>query len=167
MLAEPSPDMVHQLLEHSLGLLLRHDSYLLEKDVNERSISHRLALYLQELFEAWNVDCEYNRDHDDSKRLKIMQNVAAQEGVKVEVDDTNASTVFPDIIVHRRGTDDNLLVIEMKKTTSRGSDKFDRCKLNEFRHQLGYRYAVFIKLRTGGSEVGIEEMDWIQDHCAE
>ena len=30
-------------------------------------------------------------------------------------DDTNSVTVFPDIIVHRRGTAQNLLVVEVKE----------------------------------------------------
>jgi hypothetical protein len=34
----------------------------------------------------------------------------------IEANDTAAITVFPDIIVHHRGLEDNLLVIEMKKT---------------------------------------------------
>jgi hypothetical protein len=41
-------------------MLLSRDSYLLVADVNERSI-HRLAMYIQEEFPEYDIDCEYNR----------------------------------------------------------------------------------------------------------
>jgi hypothetical protein len=128
-----------------------------EKDVNERSISHRLASYLQHEFGDWDVDCEYNRNHDDPKLLKLLRMYA----VNVSTDDVQARTVFPDIIVHHRGTDDNLLVIEIKKTTNRLSDGFDKQKLREFKRQLGYSYALFLRFITGCAEIGVKTEEWI------
>jgi hypothetical protein len=87
----------------------------------------QLAGYLEPFFGGWNVDCEYNRNHDDPKRLEIP-------GRNVRLDDTQARTIFPDIIVHERGTDKNPLVIEMKKTTSKESDNFDLHELRAFRN---------------------------------
>lgn len=61
-----APD--RDVAEHVRGSLLRllaEDAYLFEADANERSISHRLALYLEEEFPGWNVDCEYNRDQHE------------------------------------------------------------------------------------------------------
>ena len=60
--------------------------------------------------------------------------------------------VFPDIIVHRRDTPDNLLVIETKKTTSTVSDRFDRRKLVVYREALKYRFAKFLRFRTDPKE---------------
>jgi hypothetical protein len=149
-----------QEVEHTVQLAIEHllhrDSFLLEKDVNERSISHRLASYLQEEFgDEWDVDCEYNRDHDVTKELLILPK-------SVEADDTTATTVYPDIIVHHRGLDDNLLVIEMKKTAnlqSRSRD-FDLDKLRAFRRErYHYQYALYLQLRTG-SHIGVDEMIW-------
>ena len=57
--------LVKKALKEALDQLLRADAELLNNDVNERSISHRLACYLEPLFPGWNVDCEYNRKHDD------------------------------------------------------------------------------------------------------
>ena len=75
--------------------------------------------------------------------------------------DTEAITVFPDIIVHKRGTDENLLVIEMKKTTSKKTDTtYDLGKLKAFKSQLGYQFAIFIKLQTDG-KAGIDEIQWV------
>lgn len=145
--------LIEKALNESLELLLRADEGILRVDINERTISHRLAIYLEPHFPGWNVDCEYNRNHDDPKRLKI-------ERRNVRSDDTQATTVFPDIIVHRRGTDDNLLVIEMKKTTSQEADSYDLSKLCAFKQQLDYHFAVFIKIKTGG-EARIDRIDWV------
>jgi len=135
---EPSPkEEIEEKLKRSLALLIHHDSYLLEKDINERSISHRLALYLQQLFDSWDVDCEYNRNLDATKHL-------------------DEDIVRPDIIVYHRGTNNNLMVIEMKKMTSTNkADASDSRKLRKYKEQQGYQYAVFLKIGTG------------YDHCGE
>jgi hypothetical protein len=121
---------------------LRRDRALLIYDVNERSITHKLAGYLQARFRGWDVDCEYNRNHDDPKRLKLRPE-------NVRTNDTQAQTVFPDIIVHKRHTDENLLVIEVKKSTNNQGDDHDLRKLEAFKQQLGYKYAAFLKLEAG------------------
>jgi hypothetical protein len=108
---------------------------------------------MEPLFPEWNVDCEYNRDHDDPKRLEIPRR-------SVSTDDTQATTVFPDIIVHHRGTSQNLVVIEMKKTSSHEPDDYDLRKLCAFKQQLGYQFAIFIKLRTRGRS-GLELLRWV------
>lgn len=141
--------------------LLESDTHLLRVNVNERSITHRLASYLQEEFGDWDVDCEYNRNREDTKELRVPGDLEISV-CNVQTDDTEARTVFPDIIVHRRGTDENLLVIEVKKTTSRVSSDFDLWKLCEFKSQLGYRYALFLKFITGcDDEVDVAEKRWI------
>lgn len=145
--------IVESALDNALKQLLRSDSAILAMDVNERSISHRLASYLEPFFPGWNVDCEYNRNHDDPKRLIIRRR-------RILSDDTQATTVFPDIIVHRRGTDDNFVVIEMKKTTSQEADNYDLEKLHAFKEQLGYQFAIFVKVRTGGEPI-IESVQWV------
>src|SRR5690348_12399807 len=97
----PSQEELQQKVKAAIERLLNQDAYLLEHDVNERSISHKLATYLQiEIGDEWDVDCEYNRDHDDAKRLGSLS--AYSESVVIS--DTSAKTVFPDIIIHHRGT---------------------------------------------------------------
>lgn len=81
---------------------------------------------------------------------------------RISSNDTEARTVFPDIVVHRRATSDNLLVVEVKKTTSHISSERDIQKLQAFREQLGYQYALFLKFVTGESEIGVAEMRWIE-----
>ena len=118
-------------------------SDLLEVKANERSMTHKLAECLQNEFgNNWDVDCEYNRKSYDPKRLSLTPE-------PILSDDENATTVYPDIIVHRRLTQDNLLVIEAKKVEL-GTDntEHDREKLRAFLSQLGYKFAVLVKFRT-------------------
>jgi hypothetical protein len=142
-------------LNSSIECLLARDRALLEFDVNERSITHKLAEYLQTFFPEYNVDCEYNRNHGAVKTLELPTHLN-------QWDDTQARTVFPDIIVHQRGTDTNVLVIEVKKTTG-GNEQFDLDKLSAYRRDLAYEHAAFLKLRTGIENPGVEILRFIPE----
>jgi len=138
------------ILLKALTELYTRDLILIEINVNERSISHKLASYLQIeidfLGQKWDVDCEYNRmvsDMDDgfiTKRLDLtVDNISS--------DDTKAKTVFPDIIIHHRGkkgSEDNLLVLEMKKDSDR--DDHDLKKLRAYGEQLDYNFALYLNI---------------------
>lgn len=145
--------LIEKYLSNALDKLVKEDAYLLQIDINERSLSHRVATYLEIYFPEWNVDCEYNRNHDDIKRIGIKR-------CKVYSDDTQAYTVFPDVIVHKRGTNENLLAIEMKKTSSRETDCYDFAKLKAYKNQLGYQFTAFVRVGTGGEE-GAYEIKWV------
>ena len=124
---------IRERVQGALDLLLKHDRFLLEHDVNERSITHKLAQYLQENFPGWDVDCEYNRignQRIDPKRLQFDVN-------QTSTDDDQGKTVYPDIIVHHRRIQDNLLVIEIKKSTNPETGDHDEQKLRAFTKQLG------------------------------
>ncbi len=160
----------------ALSKLLEKDHYLLEKDVNERSITHRLGIYLQEMFPEWHVDCEYNLDGDDPKRLEGFIDKLWREYERFDVALTDQelqqykedTTVSPDIIVHKRGTECNLLVIEAKKNHSAERDKIRDCvKLSEYVNQLGYKHALFLKLEVGDDYESLTEVECIQaiQHC--
>jgi len=111
-----------------------NDADLLDIDANERSVSHKLAEYLQQEFNGWNVDCEYNRKMKGIKTLQVsFDNVTDH--------DIEAKTVFPDIIVLHRQTNDNLLVIEVKKNGNDTSK--DEAKLKAF---TGPEYDYFLGL---------------------
>lgn len=140
-----------------------HDSYLLRHDLNERTISHKFALYLEHEFPGWDIDCEYNRSTGKPKSLRLPKD-------GVNWDDTHAKTVFPDVIVHRRGTSSNLLVIEIKKVGL--PDDFDRKKLKAYKLDHQYRYAVLLRVRVG-TQFGFEspeeigEIDVERQHAAD
>ena len=92
------------------------------------------------LLEDWNVDCEYNRDQYTIKTLKYA---LVQNG------NIKKRNVVPDIIIHQRKTDHNLLAVEVKKVTNRENRFKDEAKLRAFREQLGYRYTLFVDFDTG------------------
>ena len=57
--------------------------------------------------------------------------------------------VLPDVIVHKRGVDTNLLIIEMKKSANqRGMDR-DRRRIRAFRNELGYQFGALVVCKTG------------------
>jgi hypothetical protein len=157
MVEQPTEEQVKEKINTAVDLLFHLDTYLFETDVNERSISHKFASYLQEEFKGWDVDCEYNRDHNDPKILHLLK----ISTVEVRSDDVQARTVYPDIIVHHRGKKANLLVIEIKKTSNQLPNDFDIQKLEEYKRQLGYIYALFLRFNTGRDGIGIKEEEWI------
>ena len=127
-MCESSATHLFTSLMEALKDFYDHESQLIEFKVSERALTHKLAEHLQKRFKEYNVDCEYNKIGKDPKRI---QNLIAQMKLsgKCNADcDTctkNKCVIFPDIIVHRRGEDDNLLVIEAKTAWSKeakGSD---------------------------------------------
>jgi hypothetical protein len=148
-------DEVSKRLAWALDQLIARDRSLLEFDLNERTITHKLAEHLQQAFREYNVDCEYNRNQGRIKTLELPDSSNSW-------DDTDARTVFPDIIVHRRGTDTNILVIEAKKTSG-GDEAFDLQKLYAFRYELGYEHAVFLRFRTGRADPGVQILRYVDE----
>ncbi len=135
----------------------KNESFLLENELNERTITHKLAEYLQREYPEYNVDCEYNRMPD---RVMDREYVVKRLNLEVEntsSDDPNGNTVFPDIIVHKRGTNKhNFLVIEVKKasnpaTQNKNDDFKDFKKLKAFTKELNYKYGIYLEF--GKNEV--------------
>lgn len=134
-------------IERALKALFERDSFLLQSDANERSITHRLAMYLQSEFPLWDVDCEYNRDRLNPKVTMLPSKK------KVSVTDEHARTVYPDIIVHKRDSDVNLLVVEVKKSSNPDRGNWDETKLKSYlRKPLIYRFAYFVSLKTDDTQ---------------
>lgn len=137
-----SLEFVRKKVAGALKRLLMEDAALIRGDVNERSITHHLAIYLKRRFPGWDVDVEYNRNLGDIKRLCMNPPQPTAE-------DTNAVTVYPDVIVHRRDKTENLLVVEVKKA-GRCNIDFDIEKLGTFTDKppggLGYMWGVHVVL---------------------
>ena len=128
--------------------VLARDRHLLKVTANERSIAHRFAIYIEHYFRDYNVDCDYNKNLDDSKRSPAYAH-QTRNGRESDL-------VLPDIIIHQRNSeDDNLVVIELKPTgkeedcTANGHPPqsrclCDRCKLKAIKTDLGYAYAFYV-----------------------
>ena len=95
------------LLNRAIAEFLERDMHLLQVDANERTITHQLACYMKELVGEYDVDCEYNRNDHTIKTL-ISHGFVDKH-------------VAPDIIVHKRGTEDNHLVVEAKALMARAN----------------------------------------------
>ncbi|MFZ2969717.1 MAG: hypothetical protein WA063_01065 [Minisyncoccia bacterium] len=126
-----SNEEIKNCLFIALDQLFRNDEFLLENEVHERSVAHKLAEYLQLSFPGYHVDCEYNRHGISTKKLPR------------ECNGENKENVFPDIIIHHRGYDNNLFVIEIKPNKSPTVDECDKAKLIEFTKLEGeYKYQL-------------------------
>lgn len=146
---------ITKLVNKAIDLLVENEPQLLDLNVTERALSHHLARYLGELVpKCFNVDCEYNRHFDDPKRLNLKRRQAKDREIR-------ATTVFPDIIVHKRDSDtNNLLVLEMKNPGE--SLNYDEAKLLAFRKELGYIHTAHVILGRRNGNL-IKDVRWVDD----
>src|SRR5713226_10496360 len=95
----------------ALGEFYARETHLLEKDLGERTLTHRLAVHLEKRFVGgWEVDCDYNRLGERTLRLP--------HGTIVSTDDHLGKSIYPDIVVHQREIPNNLLAIEIRKSAN-------------------------------------------------
>jgi hypothetical protein len=133
-------------LEKAVTWFMDDQKQLLELDVNERALGATLAhLFVRELFPHHKVDAEYNRVGLDGRPKRL--------NLPIECGGEN-TPVYPDIVVHHRGdNEENILVVEIKKTTNRQSRRCDLIKLEAYREQLRYHIGAFVEL-PAGDDVG-------------
>jgi len=149
-------ETVSGIIETAIKQLVSEQPELLNLDVTERALSHHLAIYLTHLFpDDLDVDVEYNRHGDLPKRLNLPPREALDRELR-------ATTVFPDIIIHKRNTDDyNLCVLELKKPY--GSLEYDEIKLDAFRNELGYSYTAHLIFGKDQAGKLIKDLIWCTD----
>ena len=75
-------------------------------------------------------------------------------------EDTAAKTVYPDIIVHIRGSSKNYLVIELKKSNNSTDRQIDLHKLGCYKRELKYEFALFLELEIGG-DPKLSDLRWV------
>jgi hypothetical protein len=117
------------------------ETHLLEKDLGERTLTHRLAVHLEKQFPGWEVDCDYNRLGERTLRLP--------RGSIVSTDDEIGKSIFPDIVVHQREIPNNLLAIEVRKASNHQPPEHDQHKLRGLTDPhlwFAYRIGVFLTL---------------------
>jgi len=156
---------VRDVVNRALDDLCERDRHLLDPDVNikERSITHRLGMYLQRYFgDRWDIDCEYNRNLDGNN-IKRLPPPPSTPDQAADWTDTKGRTIYPDIIVHQRGVNThNLLVVEVKKQNS-GDSQWDFEKVKRLQadyahleqieaqkadpYNMRYRYTLFIRFK--------------------
>lgn len=144
---------VKRRVAHALRKFLRADGDLLANDVAELAIAHRFACFLSSEFPGRHVDVNYNRHGQSIKRLRLPAPCRNWR--------TPHRRVFPDVVVHRRGTDDgNVLVVEIKKSTNPEPRECDVARLRRFRQQLHYQYGLFVEFNAGIAGAGVLRKVW-------
>jgi hypothetical protein len=98
-----------------------HEALLFEKDLGERTLTHRLAVHVEKYFPGWEVDCDYDRLGERTLR--------PPHGTIVSTDDHFARSIYPDIVVHQRAIPNNLLAIEVRKASNHQPLDHDQHKL--------------------------------------
>jgi hypothetical protein len=166
-------DQLKQRIEEAIQQLMLDDVQLLKNDINERTIAHQLAIYLKPMFQGFDVDCEYNGNIDAIKKRKyilILNHEAKQLG-KLKKNEINkeiiSRNVYPDIIIHKRSTNDhNLLIIEIKKSSNNDNGDYDRLKLrtytsNNDENTFPYPFGLFLYFETGANPD--YDVEWYRD----
>lgn len=143
------------IVEIAIGRFNASENYLLDKDLSERCICAKFAMYLEKAlvntqYSDYIVDVEYNRG------------MAGNEYAKKRLYGRDA---IVDLIVHKRGYNaenggfDNLICIEMKK---RGGEKHledDKNRLQTMTDShCGFNYRIGFMLIAKKSGIVINEI---------
>ena len=128
-----------------------HETFLLERDLGERTLTHRLAVHVEKQFSGWEVDCDYDRLGERTLRLP--------RGTVVSTDDHLGKSIYPDIVVHQRDAPNNLLTIEVRKASNHQPVEHDQHKLRALTHQhLWFAYATGVLLTLARKNVTRSEI---------
>jgi hypothetical protein len=135
----------------ALEAFYARETHLLEKDLGERTLTHRLAVYLESQFTGWEVDCDYSRLGERTLRLP--------KGSIVSTDDHLGKSIYPDIVVHQRGIPNNLLAIEVRKNSNHQPPEHDQHKLRGMTDpHLWFAYRIGVLLTLGKKGVTASEV---------
>ena len=123
-----------------------HETWLLENDLGERTLTHRLARDIEKQFPGWEVDCNYDRLGERTLRLP--------HGTIVSTDDHLGKSIYPDIVVHQREIPNNLLAVEVRKATNHQPPEHDHHKLHALTDpHLWFAYWIGVYLVLGKDSV--------------
>lgn len=149
--------VLENAINKALNELYKNDLYLICNRSNsanrvghssERSIVFRFGIYFQKYlyetkFAEYNLDNEYNRNLDELKVLPDFQN-----------------GTYPDLILHKRGSNNcNILILEFKTWWNKNTD-CDKRKIKQFVDIVGeYRYHYGASIVLGREK---PEVKWIE-----
>jgi hypothetical protein len=135
----------------ALGEFYAREAYLFEKDLGERTLTHRLAVHLEKHFTGWEVDCDYSRLGERTLRLP--------KGSIVSTDDHLGKSIYPDIVVHQRDIPNNLLAIEVRKASNHQPPEHDQQKLRALTDpHLWFAYRIGALFVLGKKNVVLSEV---------
>jgi len=127
------------------------EAYVLEHDLGEGTLTHRLAVLVEANFAGWEVDCDYDRLGERTLRLP--------HGTVISTDDHLAKSIYPDIVVHQRDIPNNLLAIEIRKASNHQPLEHDQHKLKGLTDpHLWFAYAMGVLLTLAKNNVTSSEV---------
>jgi len=138
-----------KLVNNALERVYKHHEYLIKNQVHERSIVFWFGVYFHELLQhkekkyaEHNLDFEYNKNHSNPKRTENFP-----------------YGTYPDILLHKRGSNEhNLLIVEFK-TWWEPDNKKDLRKLRDFTHPDGdYKYKYGLSIILGEDKPTITQL---------
>lgn len=147
-----------QCLNDALAELYLRDVELIEKNIDERAIAFRLGIYLdtsaKKYFCDYALDSEYNRYKEEPKQ--VFSQCESKCAVRCAWKHIHKrKRARPDFILHKRGYNENMCCIEVKKISK--TCNYDRAKLSYMTCTNGsYRYQFGLLLRIGDTETIIE-----------
>ena len=119
----------------------KEDYNLIEMNSSERSMVFRIGLYINEIvsndenLREYNIDCEYNRKNFNPKRI-------------------DSGCITPDLLIHKRGTNKNLIAVEFKKSgNSLSHDKDKLSILTNQNGEYGYKAGLLIILEKNSFKI--------------
>ena len=150
---------IRRKVAEALRRLYDKDQCLFERNsgrgLSERCIVFRFAHYLQDEFEKYYVDCDFNSS---------SYGLIPQSGKSIRNPDGTTTKRFIDIIIHKRDLDsgsgykNNFVCFEIKKwnnKTTKGIEK-DRNNLQVLTSDYCYKYGFHIVLGKRNNETTIE-----------
>ena len=163
---------LNSCIESALKLLYQNDWYLIQhpvrgrnknlSHVSERACVFRFGVYFDSLFRKmischYHIDVEYNRNLENVKTLP-QSGTSGEEKARI-----------PDLIVHRRGNNDNnLLVIEFKTWWNLDQQQ-DEKKIERFTNPEGdyrYKFGATVLLKESRGECHVRGAKEIRGELA-
>ena len=119
-----------RIIIRTLEKFLKEDSYLSDVNANERSQTHKIAEYLQQILPEYNVDCEYNKNLRQEKTLNFFEIV---NKIKDFLEDDSSSN---ELAGHERTT--VLKLLEMITHRNIIADESNNPQTRDGNNYVGY-----------------------------
>ena len=145
-------NQLKQKIKKAIEKLKEKDMFLINNDLHEITISHKLAEYLESEFKDWDVDIEYNKKVGMGPHYNTSKEISNKFDNGLESGRKQRRSLRIDIIVHHRGKNDydsNLLAIELKKVGNPSRRNMDEDALKQLTDQNGsykYQFGLFIDI---------------------
>lgn len=112
---------------------------LIVTKTHERTIAAKLANLLEDVFDGWDVDVEYNREGGEGRSKRSLED----------------ELLLPDIIIHKRGSiiGPNLVVIQVKGFWNNENRAKDEKDLRKLRERFGYKKLYRLELNFESYEL--------------